>query len=114
VTYSASKAFLNMFVEGLHDELAGTGVRAQSLCPGLTDTEILDTEEFAEFNPFARVPDWVFMSPESVVDHSLRALARSEPIVIPGAINRAFVGAVHTPLLGRLLRRALAALSRRR
>ena len=35
VTYAASKRFLVTFTEGLHMELAGTGVRVQVVCPGL-------------------------------------------------------------------------------
>ena len=50
VVYSATKAFINMFTLGLHKELAGTGVKVQVLCPGLTDTGFMRTDEFRSFD----------------------------------------------------------------
>ncbi len=41
-TYGATKAFVNSFTEALYEELRGTGVRVQALCPGLTHTEIFE------------------------------------------------------------------------
>jgi uncharacterized protein len=38
-TYAATKAFLNIFTELLHNELSGTGVRVQVLCPASVRTE---------------------------------------------------------------------------
>ncbi len=114
VPYSATKSFLNMLAEGLSAELAGTGVRAQSVCAGLTRTAFLETADYADFNPYARVPSWVFMSPESVVEEALLALGKNRTIFVPGARNRAFVRAMHTPILGRLLIQAIQKLSPRR
>jgi short-subunit dehydrogenase len=37
--YGATKAFVNSFTEALHEELCGTGVHVQTLCPGFTYTE---------------------------------------------------------------------------
>lgn len=41
-TYAATKAYLKVFTEALHQELIGTGVRVQALCPGFTRTEMQD------------------------------------------------------------------------
>src|SRR5262245_58198580 len=38
-SYSASKSFLLSFSESLAEELRGTGVHVQALCPGLVQTE---------------------------------------------------------------------------
>lgn len=38
-SYSAAKAFVTVFTEGLSTELRGTGVTATALCPGFTHTE---------------------------------------------------------------------------
>lgn len=113
VTYSASKAYLNMFVLGLRDELRGTGVRAQALCPGLTKTEFMFTEEYQGFS-YDAVPAWVWMSAQEVVEESVRALARAErqPVFVPGRGNRAFVRVMETPLVGAAVRAALAKLGR--
>lgn len=113
VTYSATKAYLNMFVLGLRDELAGTGVRVQALCPGLTKTEFMATPEYAGFN-YADVPDWAWMSAEEVVETSLRKLEGGAPIVVPGLGNRAFVAVMQSPVVGAAVRAAIARLGRGR
>jgi NAD(P)-dependent dehydrogenase (short-subunit alcohol dehydrogenase family) len=41
-SYSASKAAVIGFTEALHDELAGEGIKATAICPGLTDTPMAD------------------------------------------------------------------------
>lgn len=41
-TYSATKAAVVGFTEALHDELAGEGIKATAICPGLVDTPMSD------------------------------------------------------------------------
>jgi short-subunit dehydrogenase len=41
-TYSATKAAVIGFTEALHDELAGEGIKATAICPGLVDTPMAD------------------------------------------------------------------------
>jgi NAD(P)-dependent dehydrogenase (short-subunit alcohol dehydrogenase family) len=41
-TYSATKAAVVGFTEALHDELAGEGIKATAICPGLVDTPMAD------------------------------------------------------------------------
>jgi short-subunit dehydrogenase len=90
VTYSATKAFLNTFCEGLQAELAGSGVRVQALCPGFTITEFHDTEEFTGFRRSA-LPRSFWMAADDVVAQSLKALRTNQVIVVPGLMNRAYV-----------------------
>jgi len=115
VTYSATKACLNMLALGLADEVRGTGVRVLAVCPGLTRTGFFDGDDFAEFK-YDDVPAWAWMTPDEVVEESLRALPRSHrrPVFIPGRSNRAFVAALETPVVGTLLRAALDRLGRGR
>ena len=83
--YAASKAFLLSFTEGLATELAGTGVRVQALCPGLTATEfqeVAGTDQVA-FNKTGA------MTPEAVVAASLAGLDSGALRVVPGFLNRA-------------------------
>lgn len=88
--YCASKAYLNAFSQALHDELRGTGVHVQALCPGFTYTEFHETPEFHDFSR-TQIPDILWMTAEQVVDISLAALGHTQVIVIPGFINRLVV-----------------------
>jgi short-subunit dehydrogenase len=83
--YGATKAFLNSFTEALHEELRGSGVRVQALCPGLTHTEIFE-KAGAEVSS---LPAFLWMEPRAVVAESLAALARGTLVCVPGLGNRA-------------------------
>ncbi len=83
-TYTATKCYLRSFTEALHQELAGTGVRAQSLCPGFVRTEF---QECADIQALA-IPDGVWMAAEDVVAGSLRDLEVDRPVSVPGPIYR--------------------------
>jgi len=83
-TYSATKAFVNSFTEALHEELCGTGVHVQTLCPGFTHTEF---QQRAGID-ISKIPTFAWMTPEAVVDASLSALQRQQVVCIPGLVNR--------------------------
>jgi len=100
--YAASKAFLLSFTEALATELAGTGVRVQALCPGLTESEfqqVAGTDAVA----FAKTRA---MSADAVAACSLDALERGTLRVVPGFANRLMLGA--QSLLPRALVRRVA------
>jgi hypothetical protein len=103
VTYTASKTYLVRFSEALQVELAGSGVRVQALCPGLTHTEFHSGPEFAMFEA-ARLPGFMWMSAREVVADSLRALERGRVVVVPGFQNQ-----LTAALLGNGLVRPLVA-----
>jgi short-subunit dehydrogenase len=86
-TYSATKAYLNVFSEALQAELRGTGVKIQSLCPGFTHTGFHDTPEHKGFGR-SRIPEPLWMSAEQVAAQSLNALGQHRVIFVPGFKNR--------------------------
>jgi short-subunit dehydrogenase len=89
--YSATKHYLITLSEGLSLELEGTGIKVQALCPGFTRSGFHDTEEFKEGKSGA-IPDWLWMSAEEVVKHSLDALGGKQVVFIPGFINHLLYG----------------------
>lgn len=110
VTYSATKAYLNTFALGLADEVVAKGVKVQALCPGLTKTPFLETEEYAGFD-YSEVPAAMWMTAEGVVEESRRALGTRSVVFVPGLPNRLFVNAMNGPA-GPVLRRAIELASR--
>ena len=87
-TYCASKAFLVTFVESIHEELAGTGVRAQALCPSNTVSEIWG-ENYDE----SKVSPYKLMATGDVVQASLVSLANDEAICAPSLDDAALAKA---------------------
>jgi len=83
--YAATKAFVLSFTEGLAEELRGSGVVVQALCPGITATEFL---EVAETGPRLLVKRMPMMTPEEVVQASLIGLAAGRVRVVAGLPNR--------------------------
>jgi short-subunit dehydrogenase len=53
--YNASKAFIQSFAEGLHDEFRGTGVSITALMPGPTDTDFFRRNSMHD-TPLGRMP----------------------------------------------------------
>jgi short-subunit dehydrogenase len=86
-TYAATKAFVNSFSEALYEEVRGTGVRVQALCPGFTRTEFQDRAGIDA----SGIPSFAWMSPDAVVDASLAALQRGDAVCVPGIGNRLVV-----------------------
>jgi short-subunit dehydrogenase len=99
--YSATKAFLVSFSENLQYELAGTGVRLQALCPGMTHTEFHEVIRMDK----SRIPGFMWMSARDVVRISLRALGRRKVVCIPGLKNRLIAAPMRCAPTAALLRR---------
>lgn len=86
-TYSGTKAFLRAFTESLHLELMPTGVKVQVVCPGLTKTDMhlrLGIPE--EYTVDSGLMRWI--TPEKVVDDSLKCLQKNRVVCIPGWLTR--------------------------
>jgi uncharacterized protein len=106
-TYGATKAYVCSFTEALAEELRGSGVRVQTLCPGFTRTEF---QERAGVD-VSRVPSFAWMTAEAVVDASLAGLARGEVVCVPGITNR-LVATLTSAVPRSVTRRIVASLIR--
>jgi len=86
-TYSAHKAWVRAFTEGLAAELAragrGTGARVTStvVMPGLTRTHF----HAASGRDLSGTPQWIWSTPEQVVTAALDAARRGRVVVTPTA-----------------------------
>jgi len=90
--YAASKAFVLSLTESLSEELRGTGVSATALCPGLTDTDLVDDLQAGN------IPQFMMSSVKDVAREGYDAAMNSEVIRIPGLSNQAAVSwAKHQP-----------------
>ena len=99
--YSATKAFITSFGEGLYEEHKGTGVTVTTVLPGLTHTEF---HERGRWN-LDRWPSVGWQDADAVASAALSAAAKSRPEVITSLHNR--VLAVITSKAPRHGRRAI-------
>jgi short-subunit dehydrogenase len=80
-SYAATKAYVLTLSRAAAIEAAPYGVVVQALCPGMTHTEF---HERSGSDAERRIPGWLWLSPERVVDESLKALAKRRTVCIPG------------------------------
>ncbi len=100
-TYSAAKAWVTVFTEGLAAELSGTGVSATAVCPGFVHTEF---HQRAEMN-MSSVPEWLWLSVDQVVDQALADAKRGRVISVAGRKYQALATAAQyspRPIVRRL------------
>ena len=104
VQYAATKTYLAVFSQALEQELQGTNVRVQALCPGFVRTEFHDAQGMKGFD-LGQVPAQYWMSAEEVVECSLRELAGKRVVVFPGLRYRILGRLMQMPLFQPLVRR---------
>lgn len=78
-TYSAHKAWVKAFSEGVAEELKGTGITVTAVMPGMVQTGF---HEKTGIGP-RDVPSISWVTPETVVSESLAAVRRGQVLVTP-------------------------------
>ncbi len=95
-TYAASKAFALAFSEGLHAELAPSGVAVTALCPGPVKTEFAEVAGAEAL--FDNAPGFSMVSSQEVARQAIAGLEGGKRVVVPGvAIKLATLGGRYTP-----------------
>jgi len=96
-TYSAAKAWVTSFSQGLSADLDGTGVRVLALCPGFTRTEFHDRAGL----DLSGLPGFLWLEADDVVEQGLVSLRRNSVVCVPGLQYKVAVGVTrHLPLRG--------------
>jgi uncharacterized protein len=102
--YSAIKAWVTSYTEGLANELHGTGVKIVALCPGWVRTEF---HERANIN-VGWIPAFLWLDADQLVADCLADAAEGKVISIPSKRYKALI-----MICGQLPRRTLRAVSRK-
>ncbi len=85
-TYAATKAFVTSFSLGLAEELRPFGVTVVTLCPGGTDTNFFDVNQYGT----RKMPGGLQPTHE-VVDAALKRLDGGGGLVVPRFFNKAAI-----------------------
>lgn len=92
--YSAIKAWVTVFSEGLSNELHGSGVTVTALCPGWVHTEFHDRAGISK----SSIPGWLWLDATSLVRAALKDAERGRVISIPSVRYKVLIGIVrHLP-----------------
>jgi short-subunit dehydrogenase len=84
--YAAAKAAATSYARSLHRELIHTGVRVTAVNPGYVRTGLHEAAGLGHLH--RRVPGWLWVEPDDVVDAAERALRRRRASVVPGRVYR--------------------------
>lgn len=79
VTYSAAKAWVTTFSEGLSLRMADSGVKVCAVCPGFTHTEFHSRANLSK----KVAPEFMWLDASQVVSEGLRDLRAGKPVSVP-------------------------------
>jgi short-subunit dehydrogenase len=95
--YAATKAYVLLFAEALHQELQPHGVSVTALCPGLSATSFGEVAG-QKLSPLLRM---MIMKPRPVAKAGVLAMLGRRAALVPGVLNKA------TVFLDRLMPRSM-------
>lgn len=81
--YGATKSYLLSFSVSLANELAEDGVRVTALCPGVTDTNILETGGLED----SALPEKADLEADEVARSGYKGLQQGKAVVVPGGLK---------------------------
>ncbi|MGV0790584.1 SDR family NAD(P)-dependent oxidoreductase [Mycolicibacterium sp. XJ1819] len=84
-TYSASKAWVIAFTEGLANGLGGTGVGVHALCPGFIRTEFHERAGIE----MSGTPSFLWLQVDDVVRDTMADVAKGKVLIVPGVQYKA-------------------------
>ncbi|GAC1649069.1 MAG: SDR family oxidoreductase [Mycobacterium sp.] len=79
-TYSASKAWVIAFSEGLANEVTGSGVGVHALCPGFVHTEFHARAGIE----MSGTPSFLWLEVDDVVRECMADVAKDKVVIVPG------------------------------
>jgi len=104
-TYSASKAWVVNFSDGVLQDIGGSGVHVMALCPGWVHTEFHARSNMDK----SAVPDFMWLNADDLVAAAVRDFRRGVVVSVPDAKYKTLVGLgrfVPRRLVGRISSRA--------
>lgn len=97
-TYSASKAWVVSFSQGIAQDLNDPNVKVMALCPGFVRTEFHQRAQM----DVSGIPDAMWLDADKVVEAAMKDLKKGTVVSVPGSQYKAIVG------FGRFVPRNLA------
>lgn len=83
--YVAAKAGLNAFAESMHHQMAPSGVHIVATCPGFVRTNIYQAAGSSD----PAIPRWLWSTPTSIVQNTLRRVGKGRAVILPRWHDRA-------------------------
>ena len=90
--YASVKSALIKFSEAVNAEAAihGHNIHCTALCPGFTWSEFHDVNGTREETN--KMPKWMWMEAEPVVQAGIKAINAGKPVIVPGVANKILSG----------------------
>ena len=101
-TYSAAKAWVTSFTQGLAGDVTGTGVRVLVLCPGFTHTEFHERAGIS----MSSIPEFLWLESDRLVRDCLDDVAKGRVVSVPSPQYKAIVAALRVVPRSLVRRRA--------